>query len=142
VPTGLLPNMKEALRRVLANQSKEYRLRADRAEANFLLRYFKITSTRLNVSYFNPENKIVPQITNFAGLLHDVILQDFTATMSTFISELVLQISSDVIPQFIKHLFGLGKAANKPDLADWAHNDHEKEAQRKKELLFGKQPKK
>jgi hypothetical protein len=48
----------------------------------------------------------------------------------------------DVIPQFIKHIFGLGKVPNKPDRADWAHSDHEKEAQRKKELLFGKQPKK
>jgi hypothetical protein len=142
VPLGLLPKIEDALRQVLANQSGEYAIKADRAEENFLLRYFKITATRLCVSYFNPENKIVPQITNFAGLLHDVILQDFTASMATFIWELVSQISSDMIPQFIKHLFGLGKGPNKPDLPDLARSDHDLGVQKKKELLFGKMPKK
>jgi hypothetical protein len=143
VPPGLLPKVTDVLRDILDHKAVEYVIKVDRAEANFLLRYFKITGTRLNVSYYNPENKIVQQITEFNGLLHDVIFQDFNATMKTFIDQLVSQISSDVLPQFFKHLIGLGKLSSTKDteLQMWLSNDHDKATERKKELLFGKQTK-
>jgi hypothetical protein len=83
-------------------------------------------------------------VSEFNGLLHDVILQDFTATMKTLIDALFDQISSDIIPQFIKHCLGIGKipGAKEADLQMWLSNDHEKAIERKKQLLFGKQPKK
>jgi hypothetical protein len=141
---SLLPSMKDEMREMLAHRSVESVIIVDRAEANFLLRYFKITSTKLKISYYNPENTIIQQVSEFNGLLHDVILQDFTATMKTLIDALFDQISSDIIPQFIKHCLGIGKipGAKETDLQMWLSNDHEKAIERKKQLLFGKQPKK
>ena len=146
LPNGFLPSIDRTFEQKFHMNEKvaEYQVRADRADNNFMLRYFKVTSCKLCVSYFNPDNKIVPSITEFNGLLHDIILQDFTANWKILAGEVISNITRDMIPQFIKHLFGGGKISEskEAELNMWLANDHEKAAQRKKELLFGKKSKK
>ena len=146
LPQGFLPSIDQTFDMKFHMNEKvaEYEVRASRADTNFLMRYFKITSCKLCVSYFNPDNKIVPSITEFNGRLHDVILQDFTANWKALAGALISTITRDMIPQFIKHLFGGGKLSEskEAELSMWLANDHEKAAERKKELLFGKKTKK
>ena len=127
------------------SKSKEIKVMMERADRNFLLRYFKITPVNLNLSYHNPENNVIPDINEFNGKLNGIIYQDLTTDMDLLISKLISDISLDILPQFLKHLVGLGKInINKEkELDQWLHsNDDKKSATRKKELLFGKSLKK
>jgi hypothetical protein len=54
----VLPKVTDVLKDILDHKAVEYVIKVDRAEANFLLRYFRIAGTRLNVSYYTPENNV------------------------------------------------------------------------------------
>ncbi|OHS96589.1 hypothetical protein TRFO_37222 [Tritrichomonas foetus] len=123
-------------------KSKELMLQTDKADEHMMLRYFKITSTKINASYHNAESKI-PDINEFNGLFHEIKYQDFNATMETLIARLISDISSDMIPQFLKHMIGLGKIheSEEATLNMWLQNDHDKQSDRQKLMLFGKNKK-
>lgn len=124
------------------NKSTEINVKTKKGDDHMMLRYFKITSTKLNVSYHDAESKI-PDINEFNGLFHEIRYQDFNATMETLIQRLISDISSDMIPQFLKHMIGLGKIADSEEatLKMWLQNDHDKQSDRQKSMLFGKNKK-
>ena len=135
-----LPIIEEDTSKYMAEtKSKEIKLRTDKHDEHMLLRYFKITSTKLNVSYHNAESKI-PDVNEFNGLFHEIRYQDFNATMETLIGRLISDISLDMIPQFLKHMIGLGKIheSEEATLNMWLQNDHDKQSDRQKLMLFGK----
>ncbi|OHT08440.1 hypothetical protein TRFO_23036 [Tritrichomonas foetus] len=143
LPPDCLPKMDvDSSKFMLANKSKEIKLITEKADQHFLLRYFKITSTKLNVSYHNPESKI-PDINEFNGLFHEINYQDLTVTMETLIDKLVSDISSDMIPQFLKHMIGLGKMQESEEtmVNQWLTRDHDKQPSKQKAMLFGNKKK-
>ena len=140
LPCDVLPSMEEDTSKFMEeNKSTEIKLMEDKGEEYFLLRYFKITQTKLNVSYHNPESKI-PDIKEFNGLFHEIKYQDFNCTMNTLIEKLISDISSDMIPQFLKHVIGLGKFQenDENDDAESTTNDQMKQSSKQKMMLFGK----
>lgn len=143
VPADLLPGLKRRIGDLLENKSKEYELTKVREDKGFVLRYLKIACTKFNVSYFNPDNAFFTQFSDICGLLHEIVWQDFHATMKTVIDRLISEISHDLFPQFVKSCVGLGRIANKEaEMQLWLNNDHDQAPQRKKELIFGKSQKK
>jgi hypothetical protein len=135
----LLPAVNRRISDLLENKSKEYELTKMREDKGFVLRYLKVACTKFNVSYFNPENAIFTQFSDICGLLHEIVWQDFHATMKTVVDRLISEISHDLFPQFVKSCVGLGKIANKEaEMQLWLNNDHDQAPQRKKELIFGK----
>lgn len=137
-----LPIVADASKFMEENKSTEIIVKTDKGDVHMMLRYFKITSTKLNVSYHDSESKI-PDINEFNALFHEIRYQDFNATIETLIQRLISDISSDMIPQFLKHMIGLGKIADSEEatLKMWLQNDHDKQSDRQKSMLFGKNKK-
>lgn len=143
VPANTLPEVADASKFMSENKSNVLTVQDDKTDDRMMLRYFKITSTKLNVSYHNSETKI-PDVKEFNGLFHEIKYQDFNATIETLINKLVLDISADIIPQFLKHMIGLGRIQESEEnvLKSWLQNDHDKQSDRQKLMLFGKKQKK
>ena len=144
IPLCLLPPIVDEWTEFLMKmKSSEINVMVERAERNFLIRYFKVTDAKMNVSYRNEENTIISEINEFNGELHDIIYQDLTTSFQGIVSKLIGTITLDMIPQFLKHLIGLGKIspAKESDLRQWLHDNHEDAMAKKKQLIFGKSQK-
>lgn len=142
VPKGLLPKIGDSCKDFLiAVKSAELNVMVKRAETNFLMRYFKVTDTKMNVSYKNEENSIISEISEFNGELHDIIYQDLTTTFGDLVNKFIQTVTLDMIPQFLKHMIGLGKISRdkENDLQTWLNKDGGSNVfQKKKQLIFGK----
>ena len=144
IPLCLLPPIVDEWTEFLMKmKSSEINIMVERAERNFLIRYFKVTDVKMNVSYRNEDNSIISEINEFNGELHDIIYQDLTTSFKGIVSKLIGTITLDMIPQFLKHLIGLGKIspAKEYDLKQWLNDNHADAMAKKKQLIFGKSQK-
>lgn len=141
IPPDTVPSIEdECVRILISRKSSEINIMIERADSNYYIRYFLVTSCRLNVSYINEENLIVSEIKGFNGVLHDLKYQDLTISFSDLASRMISDIALDIIPQFLKHMVGLGKAPpnKESELKQWLSNHDQGELQdKKKQIIFG-----
>ena len=144
VPSNILPQIGESYTDFLLSfKSSEINVMFERAETNFMMRYFKVTNSNLCVSYRNEDNNIISEINAFKGVLHDIIYQDLTTSFGGLVDKIIGTVAKDMIPQFLKHLVGLGKlsSSKETELQKWLNSestDKTKVMAKKKQLIFGR----
>lgn len=123
------------------NKSIQIRTRSQNMQTMMMMRYFRLNPISMNVSYQNPDNKILSEIKNFQGQLHEIIYHDISVSITDFAEKLMNDIARDMIPQFIKHMVGIKRPDKTQEelIEEWLKSDGDKlsQTQKQKKLLFG-----
>ena len=113
----------------------------DNMQTMMMMRYFRLNPISMNVSYRNPDNKILSEINNFQGQLHEIIYHDLSVSFTDLVEKLMSDIARDMIPQFIKHFVGIKRPDKTQEqlVEEWLKSDNDKLSQKdkQKKLLFG-----
>lgn len=123
------------------NKSIKIRTRSQNMQTMMMMRYFRLNPISMNVSYQNPDNKILSEIKNFQGQLHEIIYHDISVSITDLVEKLMNDIARDMIPQFIKHVVGIKRPDKTQDelIEEWLKSDGDKlsQTEKQKKLLFG-----
>ncbi|OHT12693.1 hypothetical protein TRFO_17405 [Tritrichomonas foetus] len=115
--------------------------RTKSAKTMMMINYFRLNPISMNVSYRNPDNKILSEINNFQGQLHEIIYHDLSVEPTEIAEKLMADIAKDMIPQFIKHVVGIKRPDKTQEqmIEEWLKSDSDKLSQtdKQKKLLFG-----
>ena len=130
----------------ITNKSIKMKKRNKETKTMMMMRYFRLNPISMNVSYRNPDNKILSEINNFQGQLHEIIYHDISVSTTELFGKLVADIAKDMIPQFIKHVVGIKRPDKTQEqvIEEWLKNDDHKlsQTEKQKKLLFGSKPSK
>ncbi|OHT04333.1 hypothetical protein TRFO_28157 [Tritrichomonas foetus] len=106
-----------------------------------MIRYLRINPISMDVTYKNPDNKILSEINNFQGQMHELIYHDLTTTTADLISKITFDVARDILPQFLKHVVGFRKPDITPEqeIEEWLKADDKRMSKEDKQkmLLFG-----
>jgi hypothetical protein len=126
--------------------TSQFSIAKEEIEGTMMWRYFRLNGVSINFSYKNLDNKILPEIHNFQGQIHEIIYHDLSASAVTLFNKLVYDVAVIMIPQFLKHCVGLKRSDITPEqaIAEWLNKDDQRMSvqEKQKMLLFGPSAKK
>lgn len=106
-----------------------------------MFRYLRINPILMNVTYRNSDNKILSEINNFQGQMHEIIYHDLTTTVENLVSKIMYDVAKDILPQFLKHVVGFKKQGATPEqeMEEWLNSEDKRMSKEDKQkmLLFG-----
>lgn len=141
-PAENFPTVEESLTDIVKqNKSSEYNLMKNPQNTSVFVRYFRLNPFLVNISYKNPDNKLIQLINDFNGQCTEILYHDFNGSMAQFIQKLKKEISHILLPQLMKHIVGIKErdATNKQDVGEWLNTEDGKMSKndKRKEMLFG-----